>query len=303
MTSPTLVVMAAGIGSRYGGLKQIEPVGPHGEILLDYALFDAHRAGFEHFLFVIRREIEADFRARIESRWGRRWHFEYVYQELSDVPSDCTPPADRPKPWGTGHAVYACRSRVSSCFGVINADDFYGAASFKLLAQHLTKLPATSSDGVLVGFLLRNTLSEHGPVARGICEVDAEQRLRRIVECPNVELRDGSVWMETTNGTAKASGNEVVSMNLWGFTPRWFEHFENDFRSFLQAQADDKKAEFMLPVVVDGVIQKGLGVVRTVVSPERWMGVTYPGDRAAVMAGIAELIRSGRYPPRLPPDY
>ena len=302
MIPATLIVMAAGIGSRYGGLKQIEPVGPSGEILLDYAIYDALRVGFQRFVFVIRREIEADFRTRMETRWGDQPYFDYVYQELLDMPLGFTPPPDRPKPWGTGHAVYACRTKVSTRFGVINADDFYGPASFRLLAQHLEFLPTESSDAILVGFLLRNTLSEHGPVARGVCEIDAQGRLRKIVECPKVEQRNGEIWMETPSGPVVATGEEVVSMNLWGFTSRWFEHFERDFALFLQLHASDRKAEFMLPVVVDNVIQRELGTVRTVVSPERWMGVTYAGDRAVVAAGVSELIRRGLYPPRIPPQ-
>ncbi len=300
MTPLTLVVMAAGIGSRYGGLKQIEPVGPHGEILLDYAIFDARRAGFQQFLFVIRRDIEAAFRERLEAQWDRASCFDFVHQELSDVPPGFSVPAGRAKPWGTGHAVHACRNKVLTRFGVINADDFYGAASFRLLAEKLSGIPDDASDAVLVGFLLRNTLSEHGPVARGVCETDQAGLLRKIVEHPRVERQEGRILMTDGNGRVhQATGNEVVSMNLCGFTPRWFGYFENDFHEFLRHYANDPKAEFMLPAVVDGVIQRRTGVVQTAVSPERWMGVTYPGDRAAVAAGIADLVRCGAYPQRL----
>jgi NDP-sugar pyrophosphorylase family protein len=297
-TSHTLVVMAAGIGSRYGGLKQVEPVGPNGEILLDYSIFDAHRAGFDRFVFVVRREIEADLRSRLEKRWANLT-CDYVYQELTDTPAPFAAPAGRAKPWGTGHAVYACRKIVTSPFGVINADDFYGAASFRLLAQNLAGLAAESSDAALIGFRLRNTLSEHGPVSRGVCEVDQERRLRRIVEHANVEDRGGVITSEIRNESLRLTGDEVVSMNLWGFAPRWFAHFEYDFQAFLKTRGADPKAEFMLPAVVDRVIREGIGTVRVAVSPERWMGVTYPQDRAAVAAGISDLIARGVYPPAL----
>lgn len=298
MSTLTLVVMAAGIGSRYGGLKQIEPVGPNGEILLDYSIYDAYRAGFRKFVFVIRRDIESDFRSHLEQRW-KGLSFDYVFQELADTPNGFLPPPTRAKPWGTGHAVYACRKNVSTVFGVINADDFYGAASFRLLAQQLTKLAPESSDAALIGFRLRNTLSEHGPVSRGICEVDQHGWLQRIVESPKVERRDGKIVSAATNGSWNLGGEEIVSMNLWGFTPRWFGYFEIDFRSFLKNHGADPKAEFMLPNVVDRVIREGLGIVRVAVSPERWMGVTYPADRSAVMAGIADLIARGAYPSTL----
>ena len=299
MNKPTLVVLAAGIGSRYGGLKQIEPVGPSGEIVIDYSVFDAIGAGFGKLLFVIRREIEKAFQAAIEPHFAGRISIEYAYQELSDLPTGFTPPSGRTKPWGTGHAVYACRHVCREPFAVINADDFYGRASFQRLADNLRQLSARDHRYCLVAFTLRNTLSDHGPVSRGICQAGEDHGLLNIVEHHKVEqtgarvqgLRDGTIVTLT--------GEEPVSMNLWGFTPTLFEHLDREFCAFLPTAKDNPRVEFQLPTVVDLLIQRGQAKVEVLRSQERWLGVTYPEDKTHVIAGIQKLIDAGVYPPKL----
>jgi hypothetical protein len=298
-TKPSLVIMAAGIGSRYGGLKQIEPVGPHGEILMDYAIFDAIRAGFAEIVFVIRREIENDFRPMVESRWKGRITLSYVFQELGDLPPGFALPADRTKPWGTGHAVYACRKSVRGAFGVINADDFYGPSSFKLLSERLAKLPLDQSDYTLIAFTLRNTLSPHGAVARGVCTLTKDGYLNAIEERAGVELCGNAAQCVVNGKPMSLTGDEAVSMNLWGFTPTLFEHLDREFAAFLPVGLANPKSEFMLPAVVDSVIRRGIGKVDVVRSNERWLGVTYPQDRETVIEGVRALIKKGQYPEAL----
>ena len=298
-SGPSLVVMAAGIGSRYGGLKQVEPVGPHGEILMDYAIFDAVRAGFGKIVFVIRREMEADFRPMVERRWAARVPLVYVHQELSDLPPGFTPPRDRSKPWGTGHAVYACRHAVREPFGVINADDFYGPSSYDLLAARLSSLSRDSAHHVLVAFTLRNTLSPHGAVARGVCALTEDGHLQQIVERAGVELHGDAARCMVNGQVMPLTGDEPVSMNLWGFSSTLFEHLDREFAAFLPEGLKNPRSEFMLPSVVDAVIRGRLGSVQVVRSKERWLGVTYPQDRAVVVEGVRALIRAGVYPETL----
>lgn len=296
---PTLVVLAAGIGHRFGGLKQIAPVGPSGEIVIDYSVFDAIGAGFGKLLFVIRRDIEDTFRSVIEPHFAGRIAIEYAYQELDDVPAGFAPPSGRTKPWGTGHAVFACRHACREPFAVINADDFYGRTSFKLLAERLAQLPPKGNRHCLVAFILRNTLSEHGPVSRGVCRAGDDGLLLNVVEhhkvAPSVAgiqgLRDGK--------PVGLTGEEPVSMNLWGFAPTIFDHLEREFRAFLPAATDNVSVEFQLPTVVDSLIAQGRVDVEVLYSRERWLGVTYPDDKAHVIAGIGELVKSGIYPQKL----
>lgn len=288
--------MAAGIGSRFGGLKQIVPVGPGGEIIVDYSIFDAIRAGFGHIVFVIRREIERDFRERIESRWANRIAISYVYQELTDVPGGFSVPAGRTKPWGTGHAVYACRNAVKQPFGLINADDFYGRSSFQLLAERLRTLDTAKPHFCLVAFTLRNTLSRHGSVSRGVCEVAPGGQLAHIAERTKIEA-DGDAARCLVNGeSVRLTGDEAVSMNFWGFTPVVFRYLEQEFRRFMEKYGADPSREFQLPAVVDIAIRDPQGRVDVLRSADRWLGVTYPDDRDAVAGGIRRLIESGAYP-------
>ena len=294
----TLVVLAAGMGSRYGGLKQIEPVGPGGAIVIDYSVYDAIQAGFNRVICIIRRDIERDFRAAISSRFERHIRVECVFQEGSDLPDGYTVPADRRKPWGTAHAVRACRNAVREPFAAINADDFYGRRSFRALADFL-RGPA-ENQYAMVGFELRNTLSEHGSVARGICDVDAAGYLRGVVERTKIEKADRGARALLGDGQWQAlTGDELVSMNMWGFTPSLFPHLEREFAAFLKQSANDAKAEFFMPTVVDTLIREGRAACRLLRTPEPWYGVTYPQDKPIVAAGVGKLVAAGVYPEKL----
>lgn len=298
--SKTLVVLAAGIGSRYGGLKQIEAVGPNGAIVIDYSVYDAIRAGFDRIVCVIRRDIEKDFRDIVSSRFEKQIPVDYVFQDMSDLPAGFSVPADRKKPWGTGHAVLACRNVVKTPFAVINADDFYGRHSYEALGNFLTGVNVASSNYCMVGFTLRNTLSEHGQVARGVCEVDQSGLLKRVVERTNIEKTDsGARFTDASGVQCGLTGNEVVSMNMWGLTPSLFGQLEREFALFLKSNSANPKAEFFLPTVVDGLINSGMATSKVLSTPEFWFGVTYPQDKAVVVEGIRALVAKGVYPEKL----
>lgn len=296
----TLVVLAAGIGSRYGGLKQIEAVGPSGAIVIEYSVYDAIRAGFDRVVCVIRRDIERDFRSLISARFEKHIPVEYVFQDMDDLPPGFSVPADRKKPWGTGHAVLACRNVVKTPFAVINADDFYGRKSYDVLASFLKGVKAGSGDYSMVGFTLKNTLSEHGHVARGVCEVDGKGHLARVVERTNIEqTATGARYADGAGGWTALSGGEVVSMNMWGLTPSLFGHLQSEFPVFLSRSAANPKAEFFLPTVVDALVNSGKASVKVLSTPEHWFGVTYPQDKAVVVDGISHLVKQGVYPAKL----
>jgi UTP-glucose-1-phosphate uridylyltransferase len=290
--SLSLVVLAAGMGSRYGGLKQIDPVGPGGETVLDYAVFDALRAGFTRVVFVIRRDFEALFREKIGARYTGRATVDYVFQSLDALPAGFTPPAGREKPWGTGHAVWCAREAVRENFAVINADDFYGADSFRQLAGFLRATPATEAAFAMVGFRLANTLSEHGTVARGVCTADTVGRLQSIVEQTGIAA-------EEVGPGRKYAGDTLVSMNCWGFTPALFGGLDAQFREFLTARGAELKAEFYLPASVSTMIARREATARVLPTESTWFGVTYREDKPRVEAAIAELVRAGTYPARL----
>ena len=298
--SLTLVVLAAGMGSRYGGLKQVDPVGPAGETVLDYAVFDARRAGFTRVVFVIRRDFEALFREKIGARYAGGMAVDYVFQSLDALPPGFAVPAGREKPWGTGHAVWCVREAVRENFAVINADDFYGADSFRRLAAFLGAAPgaaAGKAEFAMVGFRLANTLSEHGTVARGVSESGAGGELRAIVERTGIAAADV--------GPGKAySGQEIVSMNCWGFTPALFAGLDAQFGAFLREQtgagaANPAKAEFYLPGAVSAMIARGEATVRVLPTDSTWFGVTYREDKPRVEAAVAALVAAGTYPPAL----
>jgi NDP-sugar pyrophosphorylase family protein len=291
----TLVVLAAGMGSRYGGLKQIDPVGPGGETVLDYAVFDALRAGFTRVVFVIRRDFEALFREKIGARYAGRATVDYVFQALDMLPPTFSPPPGREKPWGTGHAVWCARDAIRENFAVINADDFYGADSFVQLAKFLQR-PA-AGDGppefAMVGFRLANTLSEHGTVSRGVAMLGREDdELRSIIEQPGIAAAD--VGRDRTY-----SGDEIVSMNCWGFTPALFPGLDMQFRDFLAEQGGGPKAEFYLPAGVSTMISLDQAKVRVLATESTWFGITYREDKPRVQAAIAELVKAGKYPAQL----
>lgn len=299
-SSPTLVVLAAGIGSRYGGLKQIDPVGPHGEIIIEYSIYDALKAGFGHIVFVIRPDIEDAFRESVGKKAERHCAISYVFQRLSDVPQGYLLPPDRKKPWGTAHATLSCKSAVCTPFAVINADDFYGRAAYRALSDHLRNARDRHGmyDYCMVGYLLENTLSEHGHVARGVCTVDRNGYLLEIHERTRIEksgqiakyTEDGENWVEIGMSTP-------VSMNMWGFTPSLFSELEARFPQFLQDNRTNiLKAEFLLPEVVGDLIAEKRATVKVLPANERWFGVTYQQDKPLVKRAIRDLIRRGVYP-------
>jgi UTP-glucose-1-phosphate uridylyltransferase len=296
----TLVVLAAGIGSRYGGIKQMEPVGPSGEFLLEYSIYDAIRAGFANVVCVVNRGIADDFRDVVGRRVARAAHVEYVLQELrSAVPRGFDVPPARTKPWGTGHAVLVCANAVKGPFGVINADDFYGRQSYEKLAAFLRT--NTGADAhALVGFPLRATLSDHGSVSRGVCDLDAGGRLARVMERTRIERSPGGAVARNDDGTVVAmSGDETVSMNMWGFSPSIFDALRDGFTDFLGTYGGDPKAEFYLPVMVDRLVNSGRATVDVLRAEEEWFGMTHADDKARVATAILRQVKEGRYPLKL----
>jgi dTDP-glucose pyrophosphorylase len=303
MVKPTLVIMAAGMGSRYGGLKQIDPVGPSGEIIMDYSIYDAMKAGFGKVVFIIKKEIEDAFRETIGNRISKIVDTAYVYQEVYKVPSNFEVPQDRIKPWGTAHAVLCCKDVVNTPFAVINADDFYGSTSFEEIGKFLSEVKDDREfyNYAMVGFQLENTLTEHGTVARGVCNVDNENYLVNITERTKIKkfedaakyTEDGESWIDIPKGS-------TVSMNTWGFTPSIFEELEEGFSKFLEGNKENiLKSEYFLPSVVDNLIAEGKAKVKVMTSKEQWYGVTYREDKPNVNKAINDLINSGVYPEKL----
>lgn len=300
---PSLVVMAAGIGSRYGGLKQIEPVGPSGEIIIDYSVFDAVQAGFGKVVFIIRRDIEKDFKSAVGSHFEGRVPVEYAFQEIDKLPSGFSAPAGRVKPWGTGHAILCSRDLVREPFAVINADDFYGRSAYVIIHDYLAKLSPDATDYAMVGYAIRNTLSPHGSVTRGLCSANSEGMLKNVVELFKVERADtGARFQDAAGAWQQLTGNETASMNLFGFTPAIFSQLEDAFPEFLQTVGKtDPKAEFLLPALVDKFINAGLCRMKILSTDEKWFGVTYKEDKPEVASNIQRLVESGVYPKKLWP--
>ena len=293
---PILLIMAAGMGSRYGGLKQMDPVGRNGEFILDYSLFDARRAGFERAVLVIKRENEQDFRDRLCSRVPLPLSF--AYQELSDLPAGFAVPQGRVKPWGTGHAVLAARACINAPFCVINADDYYGADAFQLAYDHLTRIQ-DDGDFSMVGYMLRNTLSETGFVARGVCDVTADGMLSDINERTHIiSTVDGPLMSEDLTTYTRLDPNVIVSMNMWGFPRAMIDRLGEAFPAFLEKALaqNPQKAEFFLPFVVDELLKAGRARVSVHPTPDRWYGVTYREDRPLVVDALAQMTRDGVYP-------
>lgn len=297
MSSPTLLIMAAGMGSRYGGLKQIDPVGPGGESILEYSIYDALRAGFGKVVFVIRRDIEQAFNESIGSRFEARIPVEYVFQELDELPPGFSVPSGRSKPWGTTHAVLTAADVIHEPFAVINADDFYGAESYKLLAQHLQSSPP---DYAMIGFILRETLSDFGSVTRGVCRCTAQGYLDGIEELTCIE-RDGD-HARNTDGKGRVTsltGDETVSMNMWGFTSQIFPQLRQLFEEFLECNGTDLRAECYLPKSLNQLVAEGQARVKVLRSRSTWFGVTYREDRPLVTVAIARLVNADSYPRKL----
>jgi hypothetical protein len=303
MASLTLIVMAAGIGSRYGGLKQIDPVGPSGEVVLDYSVYDALRAGFDRIVFIIRKDIETEFRDRIGRRIERAADTAYVLQSLDQLPPGFTVPAGRKKPWGTAQAILACRDAVASPFVAINADDYYGRTAFEAMAGYLGRGGAAGRRGdfAMVGYRLENTLSEHGTVARGVCQGTADGDLVGIRELLKIKrFPDGIKHTENDADWLPLDPASWTSMNFWGFTPDLFGELERRFPAFLRAnEARLDKAEFLIPEVVGELIRERRVRVRILPTQERWFGVTYPEDRPLFQTAVRRLVAEGVYPPDL----
>ncbi|NIA22124.1 MAG: nucleotidyltransferase [Anaerolineaceae bacterium] len=303
MAGPQLVVMAAGIGSRYGGLKQVDPIGPSGEIVIDYSVYDARKAGFRKVVFIIRKEIEEIFREKVGRSIELQIDTQYVFQELDALPPGFAVPAGRSKPWGTGHAVLAARGAVTDNCAVINADDYYGPGSFKVLADHLAG--AADSGGVydysMVAFRLHNTVTEHGHVARGVCTANPDGTLATIVERTRIETCDGGIHFSEDSGVTwtDIDPRSLVSMNMWGFTPSVFEELAARLPAFLEASAGDPKAEYFLPTVVNDLVQQGQARVRVLPTDEKWYGVTYQQDKPELKSFIRDQVARGRYPQKL----
>ena len=284
----TLVVMAAGMGSRFGGLKQVEPIGPKGEALLDFSAYDAKKAGFTKVVFIIKHEIEKEFKELVGKRIEKIIDVEYAFQEIDKLPDGYKAPADRAKPWGTGHAIYCCRDIVKTPFAVSNADDYYGKSAFQKIYNHLKE---EKNDYCMVGFRLANTLTENGSVSRGVCEIvdgklKAVTERTKIVDCKYTE--DDVNWIPLSPDT-------VVSMNMWGFTPDIFKYIERDLITFLNEKIDVPKAEFYLPSVASNVINNNEKDVTVLVAEDKWYGVTYKEDKDDVVKAIAEKIKAGEY--------
>ncbi|HEY3863676.1 MAG TPA: sugar phosphate nucleotidyltransferase [Verrucomicrobiae bacterium] len=297
MIKPSLLVLAAGMGSRYGGLKQIDPVGPGGETIIDYSIYDALRAGFGKLVFVIRRDLEQSFREIIGQRFEKRLPVHYAFQELNDLPPGFSPPPARTKPWGTTQAVLAGQSAIQEPFAAINADDFYGAQALRLMARHLS---SGSPDCAMAGFVLRNTLSDFGSVARGVCEAGPDGYLRSVVELTRIE-RDGAAAKNTApdGRVTRLTGEEPVSMNFWGFTPAVFPALRAQFAAFLEKRIQDEKAECYLPTTVNELVATGQARVKLLRTDDPWFGVTYREDRPHVVESIHRLVAKGDYPERL----
>jgi len=297
MSQLTLLVLAAGMGSRYGGLKQLDPMGPSGETLLDYSVFDAVRAGFDRVVFIIRRDIEAEFRAKIGARYEGKIAVDYVFQQLDALPEGFSVPEGRQKPWGTAHAIWCARAALNGPFAAINADDFYGGKSYEVIGKFLKAGPADTARFAMAGYRLSNTLSEHGSVARGVCEVDAAGRLIHIVECTGIEGGEGGIRQQEADGSVRAfTGGESVSMNFWGLTPAVFPLIESQLTAFLKEKSQDPKAEFYIPMAIGEMVTRGEATLDVLPTDAAWFGVTYREDKPIVMESLAALHASGAYP-------
>lgn len=303
MSKAALVIMAAGIGSRFGGgIKQLAPVGPNGEIIMDYSIYDAIEAGFDKVVFVIRKDLEKDFKEVIGNRIEKQVETAYVYQEIDDVPDAYKNKfPERTKPWGTGQAILCCKDVVDSPFLVINADDYYGKSAYREAYSYLTShKDADTIQLCMVGFVLSNTLSDNGGVTRGLCEVDKDGMLTRVIETHNIE-KDGERAVVRANGETKVlDPGAPVSMNMWGLTPEFFKILESGFDEFLrETSSEDIKAEYLLPTIIGELLEEGKVSVKVLRSEDQWFGVTYKEDRESVMDSVRSLITAGVYPEKL----
>jgi UTP-glucose-1-phosphate uridylyltransferase len=297
---PTLFVLAAGMGSRYGGLKQLDGLGPNGETIMDYSIYDAIKAGFGKIVFVIRESFEVDFRKVVVNKFKDLVDVEVVFQNITKVPEGSTFNPEREKPWGTNHAVLMGKEVIKEPFAVINADDFYGQESFAILADFLKSVEGKKNEYCMIGYRVGNTLSESGSVSRGVCVVDENLYLKNVVERTHIEEKGGTIIYIDENGEEVAlAPNTPVSMNMWGFTPDYFDYSQEYFKEFLTEHGQKLKSEFYIPLAVNNLIVEGKVTCKVLDTPSKWFGVTYAEDRPQVVLKINELIKKGIYPNKL----
>ncbi|MEG0829509.1 MAG: sugar phosphate nucleotidyltransferase [Anaerovoracaceae bacterium] len=301
MKEPTLIIMAAGMGSRYGGLKQIDPITDQGEIILDFSMYDAMMAGFTRVIFVIKEEMEEDFRKMIDQRSGKHLTVEYAYQKLDDLPKGYQVPEGREKPWGTAHAVLSCRNLINGPFAVINADDYYGAGGFQSIYDFLTTHKDKEQYAyAMVGFALENTITENGHVARGVCQVSEEGYLTQVTERTKISRRDKGIAFTEDEGKTwtRLENDTMVSMNFWGFTKSMMDEMERGLPAFLDngLKENPQKAEYFLPAIADKLVKEGKAKVKVLPTYDKWYGVTYKEDKSSVMAALQSMKDKGLYP-------
>lgn len=293
---PTLLILAAGMGSRYGGLKQLDAVGPNGEAIIDYSIYDAIQAGFGKVVFIIRKDLEEAFKERFGSMLEGKIDYEFAYQELDMLPEGYLVPEGRVKPWGTGHAVWCARNYIQGSFAVINADDFYGRDSYRVLVDAMN---SNTKDHIMVAYYLKNTLSKHGYVSRGVCTKDENNFMLDVEEHTKISIKDEKIVFEHADGLKELSGDLPVSMNFWGFQHTYFDWLDKYFTDFMDAQGSELKSEYFIPTVVNNIITSGEEKVKVLESDAKWFGVTYREDKEEVMGRIADLIKEGVYPEKL----
>ena len=292
---PTLLILAAGMGSRYGGLKQMDEIGPAGESIIDYSIYDAIEAGFKKVVFVIRESLLDAFKERFEPKLKGRIEIEYVFQELNKIPNEFTVPAGREKPWGTGHAMLMAKGIVNEPFAVINADDFYGRDAY-LQAISFIKNSNATNEYAMIGYAVKNTLSEHGTVSRGVCEVNSDNNLTGIIERTKIGYENNKIYFYEENFKTELNGNEPISMNFWVFKPSFLEALEIGFKKFMQEKGTEMKSEFYFNIQVNNMVKNNDAVVKVLQTPTKWFGITYREDRPIVQESILELVDAGVYP-------
>jgi NDP-sugar pyrophosphorylase family protein len=293
---PTLLILAAGLGSRYGGLKQIDPVGPSGQTILDYSVFDAKRAGFGKVVFIIRKDIEEDFKSVFAQKLSKSLTIEWVFQELDMLPEGKVPPTDRTKPWGTGHAVLMAKNAIKEPFAVINADDFYGSHAFEKAVEFFNS-DTKETNYAMVAYELKNTLSDFGTVSRGVCEADDEGNLISVTENTKIAREGEMVYnTEADNSKTQLDENTLVSMNFWCFKPTFFDQLDSHFRGFIENNMHNPKAEFYIPTAVDALIKSNKAKVKVLPNQGQWFGITYKEDKPLVIDKIKKLTIEGNYP-------
>ncbi len=295
----TLLVLAAGMGSRYGGLKQLDQIGPSGEIIIDYSVYDAIEAGFNKVVFIIRRDIEKEMKELLFEKYSSKIKVEYVFQDLDNVPDGIQVPKERVKPWGTGHAVLMAKDVINEPFVVINADDFYGKSAFKVVADYMKSQNNDASKNCMAGYLLKNTLSENGTVSRGVCKVNKNNDLVEITERTKIGWESDKIFAEDNEKKFELNGNLYVSMNLWGFSHKIFNDLESEFRDFIIKNVSDIKSEYYIPSIVSHQINNGLGSYKVLEAKDQWFGVTYKEDKPLVINKVKQLVKQGKYPEKL----